>query len=299
MNAKTFECGELTLRIGNNEPDGEIHLKGYNGVLWIKSKHEELTPFVPLYAGLNLEHIFDGSIDNPEILFEPRRAAMEFKEISERSCQLYQPPTPHYALESWTDFTLVEPYYVDVRFRCKPHRADAFKMGYLGLFWASYITAPENTAIYFRGNVPGHESVSVWNALATQYHGHASSVIHENDKPELPFMKTERTDWLFLNFSPLRYSLPFYFGRFRDMALIYMFDRTSGIRITHSPSGGGTHRFKDFRNPAWDFQYIVPNPNAGDIYSLRYRFAYKKYIDREDVLAEYTAWHKSLGSAGE
>ena len=297
MNSQTYKKGELTVCIGNNEAEGELHREGYNGVFSLTSKHEALSPFVPLFAGLNLEHIWDGSEDDGEILFQPRRVPMEFKPLAGNKCQLYQAPTPRYGLESWTEFTIVEPYYIDFRFRCKPHR-DTFRRGYLGLFWASYINGPENKAIYYRGQYPGRDDIK-WLALATQHHGHDSTVVHVDDKPELSFMETERKDWLFMNFSPLRYVDPFFFGRFKDMALNYMFDRSKGIRITHSPSGGGTHRFPDYENPAWDFQYIVPDPQVNSIYSFRARFAYKKYIDREDVMNEYITWQDTLGSEGE
>ena len=57
---------------------------------------------------------------------------------------------------------------------------------------------------------------------------------------------------LFRNYSPLRYEEPFYCGHFRNHVAIFMFDRTDGIRFTHSPSGGGTNAERQTTNPAWD-----------------------------------------------
>ena len=42
------------------------------------------------------------------------------------------------------------------------------------------------------------------------------------------------------------------------MTMILMFDRSAGIRFSHSPSGGGLNRAAETSNPAWDFQYLVP-----------------------------------------
>lgn len=291
MNAHTYNIGELTVRIGNNEPE-DIHKRRYNGVFSLISKHEPVSPFVPLYAGLNLEHVFDGHQSDPDILFEPRIAPMEFRPVCENECQLYQPPTPFWGLESWTDFTILDPYYIDVTFYCKAHR-NTYQHGFIGLFWASYINAPDNKAIYFRGTVPDSKSV-FWHTLATQVHGRESTVVHRDDVPELPITEDNRGHWLFNHYSPLRYADPFFFGRFNDMVLIYMFDRKEGIRITHSPSGGGTYLFDDYNNPAWDFQYIIPGYELNKIYSLKYRFVYKKYVSREDVIQEYQQWRESV-----
>ena len=35
-------------------------------------------------------------------------------------------------------------------FRCRPTQ-HVFRRGYIGLFWASYINAPDDKSMYFRG----------------------------------------------------------------------------------------------------------------------------------------------------
>src|SRR5262245_51878721 len=103
MPSDTFSLGDLTAVIGDNAEKGE-HRAGYNGVWSLTSKSEETNVFVPIVAGFNLEHIFDGQTqdtmpDKKDIFFEPRRAKMEFRKLSKSSAELHQPLTPTFFLE--------------------------------------------------------------------------------------------------------------------------------------------------------------------------------------------------------
>ena len=69
-----------------------------------------------------------------------------------------------------------------------------------------------------------------------------------------------------------------------------MFDRTAGLRLTHSPSGGGFSAPRRTTNPAWDFQLIVPEPEVMTDYALRVRTALRPRCGREEILREYAAW---------
>ena len=71
-------------------------------------------------------------------------------------------PTPTYKLESWTRFTLIAPHYIDMTFRCRATQ-HVFHHKYIGLFWASYINAPEDKSMYFRGH-------KHWQQLCTPQH---------------------------------------------------------------------------------------------------------------------------------
>src|SRR5262245_34496497 len=94
--------------------------------------------------------------------------------------------------------------------------------------------------------------------------------------------------------SPLRYDLPFYYGHFRNQTAIFMFDRTAGIRFTHSPSGGGINAPRQASNPAWDFQYIIPKYDVKVEYRFRARLAYRPRCAREEIEKEYRGWQESL-----
>ncbi|MBI3467857.1 MAG: mannonate dehydratase [Planctomycetes bacterium] len=103
MAHETFQVGDLTAVIGDNEPYDDRR-PGYNGVH--RLVHRTL-PDRSLFgiAGLNFEHIFDGFHDqlslsgDREVFFEPRNHPMTLRRISDDKAELHQEPTPTYQLE--------------------------------------------------------------------------------------------------------------------------------------------------------------------------------------------------------
>lgn len=279
----TFEVSRLRCVIGNNNALGE-HRERYNGVYSISSPDCEETPFVPLYAGLNLENFFDARPrhEDDKIFFEPRTNPIQFTRVDDTTAELYQAATPFYGIESWTHFELKEPYYIDFSFRCVPHKPD-LGGGYFGVFWASYINAPDNKSYYFLE--PGSTlDKPVWVQFLTQQHDRDSTVRSAEGGADVPLDATKPCLWT--QISPLRYGEPFFYGRFRDMVLIYIFEPDPNLRFAHSPSGGGKTASGDGYNPAWDFQIVVPDYEVGQEYGLRGRLVYKPWVDRQDVLNE-------------
>jgi len=283
MARDTFQIGDLTAVIGDNEAY-EGHRGGYNGVHRLTHRTQPKSLFT--VTGLNLEHIFDGDQDlrgDAKVTFEPRNAPMTFRKISESVAELHQPPTPTFHLESWTRLRLSAPHYIDLTFRCKPHQ-HVFTHGYIGLFWATYIDAPENKAIYFRDD-------KGWVQFCTQTHYDESTVLHVADKTQLQFTAGTRP-MLYKNLSPLRFSDPLYYGLSGSHQYIVMFDRTEGIRFSHSPSGGGPPSATE---TAWDWQFIIPSYEVSQEYGYRARVAYRQRCSRDDVLDEYKKWIVALG----
>ena len=282
MAHETFQAGDLTAVIGDNEAyDGRR--AGYNGIHRLVYKGRPASLFG--IAGLNFEHIFDGDQElrgDPKVFFEPRNSPMTFKRISDTEAELYQAETPTFFLESWTRFKLVAPHYIDFTFRFKPHQ-HAFRNGYIGLFWASYIHEPENKSLYFRDD-------KGWVQFCTQFHNDQSTVRHVDDKTELKFAAGARQS-LYQNLSTIRFTDPFYYGISGDLVYALMFDRTEGIRFTHSPSSGG---LPSFPNPAWDWQYILPKYEVLQEYGYRARMVYREKCSREELLKEFTSWRASL-----
>ena len=83
-------------------------------------------------------------------------------------------------------------------------------------------------------------------------------------------------------------------GTHEQHRAIFMFDRTDGIRFTHSPSGGGGHTERQTTNHAWDFQYLVPRYEVKREYRFRLRLAYRPRCSREEILKEVAAWRQTL-----
>jgi hypothetical protein len=288
MAHQTFHAGDLIAVIGDNAANGE-HRAGYNGVWSLTHKTEPANLFVSAYAGLNFEHIFDGdkrdSDGGTKVRFEPRHAPMTLKKLSDAGAELYQASTPAFHLESWTTFQLSAPHYLDMSFRCRATQ-HVFAHGYIGLFWASYINAPEDKSLYFR-------SSGLWQQLCTQRHNDESTVRHKDDKIELKFSEGYG-DSLFKSLSPLRFDEPSYYGLFRKHIYLLFFDKVEGIRFSHSPSGGGLNKEAETTNPAWDWQYLVPRYDVMKEYGFRARVVYRERCSRAEVIREYESWRKSL-----
>lgn len=278
----TIAAGDLKAVFMDNDAYGEQHRGGYNGISELTHTAQDSSLFVPFYAGFNLEHIFDG--DSLANLFEPRKSPMQLKRISKTKTELYQPETSLSHVESWTTFNLVPPHYIDVNFRCVIKSEEFFKHGYAGMFWASYIHAPEDIKIYFHGHERQKEEMTWIEAYSTT-HGNASTHIGSEDDFDL-FSVPGFNITLANHYSNYLFNEPFYYGRSNNMVFAYLFsDPQEGIiRFSQSPTGGGQG------NPAWDFQFIIPDFEVGKAYSYNARLVYKEWKSAEDIMTEYTSW---------
>lgn len=278
----SISAGDLGAVFIDNEAYGENHKAGYNGISELRHSAQDSNLFVPFYAGFNLEHIFAG--DSLTNLFEPRRVPMELKRLSKNSVELYQAETPLSHVESWTTFKMVPPHYIDVNFRCIIRSGEFFKHGYAGIFWASYINGPSDKKIYFHGKENGSEELK-WIGASTPKHGVESTHIEVNDNFDL-FAVPGFNVTLANHYSNYRFAEPFYYGRFDNMVFAYMFEEPKDgiIRFSQSPTGGGSG------NPAWDFQFIIPDFEVGKEYSFNTRLVYKEWKNKEDIISEYKRW---------
>ena len=279
---ESFSIGDLHAVFVDNEEYGKHHRSGYNGISELRHSAQNSNLFVPFYAGFNLEHIFAG--DSLSNLFEPRNFPMQLKRTSKNTVELYQAETPLSHVESWTTFKLIAPHYIDVSFRCIIRSNTFFKHGYAGVFWASYINAPQDKKIYFLGKEKDSDEKK-WISAYSRKHGIASTHIGVSDNFNL-FAVPGFNVTLASHYSNYLFSEPFYYGRFDNMVFVYLFSEPEDgiIRFSQSPTGGGPE------NPAWDFQFIIPDFIVGKEYSFNARLIYKEWASAEDILEEYSTW---------
>src|SRR5262245_36206069 len=260
------------------------HRAGYSGVASLRGAGRKDNLFVPAVSGLNFEHIHDGTVQKREVLFEPRHAPMQLRVIDEHTAELYQAPTPHYALESCQRYHLLPDGAIELTIECVP-RKKTFRNGYVGLFWASYIHAPPSGAIHFRGHARNEKADATrWIEAVSPSHGTDPTHPAWDDARVLAHDKAFPLTLVF-NLSKWRYREPWYYGRHGDVAFAQMFRPVDRVRLSQSPSGGGKG------NPAWDFQFFVTDYEVGRRYQMVMRAKLLPFRSAEQV-KEDTARHR-------
>jgi hypothetical protein len=245
-------------------------------------------------VGLNFEHIISGH-KNPHNAFAPRHGTYTLHVLPDgKSATLVRRHEDDpWAISSTLKYTVTKPHYIDVEFRCVSHDPALFgKRRYAVLFFANYMNDVEDVAIHFRGiegqgqpekwitaDAPkGHR---VWNQGGTYRSSSASDLEYDTDH------NFKLNSW---SYDYPRFAKPFYYGRAaKGMVFMLMFNKayTEEDEIRFS-----LFKFKlpRFPRPAWDFQYVIRNIQAGKGYGFKARLVWKRFIGPEDCLEEYNAW---------
>jgi len=281
--------GVLRAVVADNELYGDRHQPGYNGVseLYL-GLADQMNLFVPLYAGLNFEHIFSGDSTSYDWhIFEPRRAPMRLIRGSTNRVELLQERTEHWPLRSRLVYEFQQDA-IDFAYSGTP-LADAWKKnGYVGVFFASYINAPEDLAIQFIGRSrPGRgDPQPRWIKHVPPSHGVAASHRPAGSEWEPPFDASFPIG-LVSGISDFEYVYPFYFGRYGERVFVMMFERPGKggeLRFAHSPNGAGPG------NPAWDFVYFQRDYAVNREFRFRARAVYRKFKGLDEVVRLYEKW---------
>jgi hypothetical protein len=286
--------GDVTAIVVDNAavdaPELPRHRAGYNGVGSLTHRQRAENLFVGAVAGLNFEHIHDGTLTVREQKFAPRVAPMQLRRIDEHTVELYQPPTPPWQLESCGRYHLLADGVIEYTFECVP-RADVFANGYLGLFWASYIDSPDDKAIHFYGRKAGEENETESQLLRSESPSHGVNSTHPPASP-LPELKLDPEFPLNLvtGRSPYVYTQPWYYGVSHGMAFVQMFRPGDHVWLAQSPTGGGA------TNPAWDFQWFVPDYQVGRAYGFVMRAAYLPFESHAKVEQQTQEHRQALSS---
>jgi len=146
-----LHVARLSCVIGNNRALG-THAAGYNGIFRMAAPEQAQSPYVPFYAGINLENFFDARPRHPDpkVFFEPRNQPLTLTLVDDTTAELHQAATPYFGIESRMRFQLKPPYYVDYKYTCTV-RKSGLAGGFFGVFWASYIDGPLDKSIHFLG----------------------------------------------------------------------------------------------------------------------------------------------------
>ena len=279
----------LQVLIADNEAYGAEHRAGYNGVAELRLvPGSQKNLFVPNYAGLNFEHIFSGDAASfGWNIFEPRRSPMQLVHHSKVRVELRQERTEHWPLRSRLIYEVNEDG-IDFTYHGTP-LADAWKKhGYIGVFFASYIHAPEDMSIQFIGaSRPGRgDQRPRWIKHLPGKHGLTANHRPAGSTWDPPLDDGFNID-LVKGISDFEYLYPFYFGRSGENVFVLMFERTGAegeLRFAQSPSGGGKG------NPAWDFVYYLRDYAVNREFSFRVRAVYRKFTSADDVARLYERW---------
>jgi len=214
---------------------------------------------------------------------------MELRVIDADTVELYQAPTPNWKLESVLRYAMLRDGTIEMTLECIP-RAETFRHGYVGLFWASYIHSPESLDIHFRGADRAEPRSVRWVRGVTPAHGRLSTHLFVKDQRVFPHDLDFPLTLAFNNSKHL-YSEPWYYGVSHGMAFIQMFRPQDQVRLTQSPSGGGKG------NPAWDFQWFIPEYKVGTLYRMVMRAQYVPFESSQQVQRVSRTHRNALGQA--
>lgn len=280
--------GPITAIIVDNHavdvPELPKHRAGYNGVASLRHERSAANLFVEGIAGLNFEHIHDGTMAVNAEKFEPRRSPMELRVVDPFTVELYEAPTANWKLESCGRYELQADGTLEYTFECVP-RAATFEQGYIGLFWASYIAAPEDAAIHFRGHEAAASGAGEWLHTVTPAHGVDSTHPPAGALRHVPFHAGFPLT-LANHRSRYAHTEPWYFGVSHEMAFVQMFRQSDRIWFAQSPDGGGRN------NPAWDFQWFITDWKVGESYGFVMRATLVPFENRARI-EQVTRAHRS------
>ncbi len=298
----SMSSGNLFGRLVDNIANAKGQGSGFHPL------YHRLYPDSPIFrsefVGLNFEHVFNGAAaDKDRCMFTPRKDRCELMTHSMQRASLHW-PADH---SSWdmncaTTYTLAAPNSIDITFEATPSAA-RFPLGYAAFMWASYVNRTRERRIHFIGRDAESEGAG-WITFGDDLdNGFETGTVSFFGVPDLPYEEGAQT-LNTIEHPSKKFLKPFYYGLLdgdndpatQDDTLVYimMFDQTESIRFALWNFIKDASGQPDPHSPAWDWQYVVRDPQPGRTYGYRARVVIKPFVSREDVECEYEVWHASL-----
>lgn len=252
-------------------------------------------------VGLNFEHIFDGSEKHKELaMFTPRKDATRLEVHSAESVTVHWPAEgSSWGVECAMRYTLSADDAVDMEFSAIP-REDRFELGFAAMMWASYMNHTRDRLIHFYGTQDGEEG---WISFGEDTgDGFETGTVAYAGATPLPYEEGAQTLNL-IEHPTKKFLEPFYYGLVDGdgdtatdddmMAYVMMFDRTEPIRFAMWNFIRDAEGKADAHSPAWDWQYVIRDPEVNGRYGYRARMQYVRFENAESVRRLYEGWKSS------
>lgn len=249
------------------------------------------------HVGLNFEHIFNGAAaDHGISMFTPRKDPVQIVVHGDGAASLVWPRAgSSWGVSAEQRYTLQDDA-VHIEFSATLHEP-RYPLGFCAMMWASYMNHTRERRIHFYGVEDGQEGWVTFGDDTAD--GFETGTIRHRDAPPLPYEAGAQLLNL-VEHPTKQFVLPFYYGLIDGdgdpatqddtMAYIVMFDQRAPIRFALWNFIRGADGTPDPHQPAWDWQFVVRDPEPGGTYGYRAQIVYAPFVSAEDVRARYEAW---------
>ena len=302
----------------NGQTALEVESPSFAGVLHdnLSNKKRQGSGFTPLVlksypatnlfrndaVGLNFEHIFNGAKEQNDVsMFTPRNDPCRLKEPGKSRFQIHWPAEgSQWGIESRMIYDLSKKGQIDLAFECTPTR-DLFPQGFVAMMWASYMNRTVDRRIHFWGK-EGDRTGWVQFGVGKGKDFEVGTVAHAGVS-DLPSESGAQTLNL-IEHPEKKFITPFYYGlidgdhdlKTTDDRLLYLllFDQTDSIRFAMWNFFRNDAGIADTHSPAWDWQYVIRDPQVGQRYGYRARVVVKPFKGKTQIWREYQKWSEDL-----
>ena len=294
--------GVLTGYLLDNRANAGRAGSGFNPLYHASFPEQNL--FSDALVGLNFEHIFNGMAADKDISsFTPRKDPCRAHGIGPSLAKLTWPAEGSaWNMDCEMTYALAPEGAVDMTFQATP-REEPFGLGYAAMMWASYMNHARGRTIHFYGMNNGEEGWITFGEDTAD--GFETGTIRHDGVEPLPYEQDAKT--LNIIEHPTKtFLLPFYYGLVDGdgdpgttedtMAYIMMFDQCEAIRFAMWNFNTTIAGEPDPHGPAWDWQFVIRDPEPSRTYQYRARMAYVPFEGPDAVKERYLAWRESLES---